>query len=224
MALEGEQVVFDPKFHGSPPPSIAWYHNGCMVVSDYSIKLSESGKLTILCAEPCHNGKYRFTVSNSAGSVQGQVTLAVCSENGENPLLETVKSCPVEISKFGVHVAELHASNNQGFRKQYHVRPPLICDTHTMCTHTLESKFTTRSYQSIMICIISHYTPVICPSLFVFLSKHACLCASSTMSLTLYSGVGHFSVHGTVYHRAGNFRCKNIFMVCVNHKNKMYFT
>lgn len=154
MALEGEQVVFDPKFHGSPPPSIAWYHNGCMVVSDYSIKLSESGKLTILCAEPCHNGKYRFTVSNSAGSVQGQVTLAVCSENGENPLLETVKSCPVEISKFGVHVAELHASNNQGFRKQYHVRPPLICDTHTMCTHTLESKFTTRSYQSIM---IMHY-------------------------------------------------------------------
>ena len=152
MALEGEQVVFDPKFHGSPPPSIAWYHNGCMVVSDYSIKLSESGKLTILCAEPRHNGKYRFTVSNSAGSVQGQVTLAVCSENGENPLLEMVKSCPVEISKFGVHVAELHASNNQGFRKQYHVRLPLIdTHTHTHTHNTLVTKFTTLSYQSIMI-------------------------------------------------------------------------
>ena len=171
MALEGEQVVFDPKFHGSPPPSIAWYHNGCMVVSDYSIKLSESGKLTILCAEPRHNGKYRFTVSNSAGSVQGQVTLAVCSENGENPLLEMVKSCPVEISKFGVHVAELHASNNQGFRKQYHVRLPLIVThTHTH-THWWQSLLHILISQS-WLCVISHYTPVICSSLFVFLSKH----------------------------------------------------
>ena len=166
MALEGEQVVFEPKFHGSPPPSIAWYHNGCMVVSDYSIKLSESGKLTIVCAESRHNGRYRFTVSNSAGSVQGQVTLAVCSEDGQNPLLEMVESCPVEISKFGVYVAELHASNNQGFRKQYHVRLSLTVRDPTRNTHTLsccKQRLLHVFYQSITIrCYQLQHTFTVC--------------------------------------------------------------
>ena len=49
-----------------------------MVVSDYSINLEDSGKLTIVSVEPRHAGNYRFTVSNSSGSVQGQV------RNGEN--------------------------------------------------------------------------------------------------------------------------------------------
>jgi len=118
-------VTFDPKFSGTPPPSIAWYHNGCMVVSDYSIDISESGKLTFVCVELRHAGNYRFTVSNNAGSVQGQVDLAVCSEGDENALdlkgIARVKSNPVEISKFGAYVAEQHRSSNQGFRDQYFV-------------------------------------------------------------------------------------------------------
>ena len=44
-----------------------------MIASDYSMTLDNSGKLTIVCVEPRHAGNYRFTVSNSSGSVQGQV-------------------------------------------------------------------------------------------------------------------------------------------------------
>ena len=75
ICLEGEKVVLYPKVVGTPPPTVAWYHEGCMVTSDYAIELSDDGKLTFVCVELKHAGVYRFTVSNNAGSVQGQVCL-----------------------------------------------------------------------------------------------------------------------------------------------------
>lgn len=62
------------KVLGSPPPTIAWYHNGDMVTSDYALEVREDGTLVFVCVELIHAGVYKFTVSNSAGSVQGQVS------------------------------------------------------------------------------------------------------------------------------------------------------
>ena len=71
--MEGQKVVFHPKVSGSPPPTVAWYHEVSMVAADYAIDVQEDGTLTFVCVELKHAGTYRFTVSNSAGSVQGQV-------------------------------------------------------------------------------------------------------------------------------------------------------
>lgn len=75
--MEGQRVVLQPKVSGSPPPSVAWYHNGAMVSSNYAQEVQEDGSLMFVCVEFKHAGVYRFTVSNSAGSVQGQVGVAV---------------------------------------------------------------------------------------------------------------------------------------------------
>ncbi len=71
--MEGQRVTFRPKVGGSPAPTVAWYHEGSMVAPDYAIDVQEDGTLTFVCVELKHAGTYRFTVSNSAGSVQGQV-------------------------------------------------------------------------------------------------------------------------------------------------------
>lgn len=73
-AMEGQRVTFQPKVSGSPPPSVAWYHDGSMVSSDYAREIHENGTLVFVCAEMKHSGTYRFTVSNNAGSIQGQVS------------------------------------------------------------------------------------------------------------------------------------------------------
>ena len=67
-------MIFRPKVSGSPNPTIAWYRNGHMVSSDYAIEAGDDGCLTFVCVERKHAGTYRFTVSNNAGSVQGQVS------------------------------------------------------------------------------------------------------------------------------------------------------
>ena len=45
-----------------------------MVLSDYACDVGEDGTLVFACVELKHAGLYRFTVSNSAGSIQGQVS------------------------------------------------------------------------------------------------------------------------------------------------------
>lgn len=77
IALEGEKVSVLPEVAGIPPPSIAWYHDGGMVTPDYATEISEKGQLTFVCVEKKHAGVYKFTVSNNAGSVQGQVSYAL---------------------------------------------------------------------------------------------------------------------------------------------------
>ena len=123
IVMEGETVLFAPKVAGSPFPTIAWYHNGSMVATDYSIDLSEDGRLTIISAEPRHAGTYRFTVSNNAGSLQGQVSLFVKTDSMEQSIIDQgavmVDSDPVFVTEFGMHVADKHASQNKGFRDQY---------------------------------------------------------------------------------------------------------
>ena len=71
--MEGEMVSFKPKVVGSPAPTVAWYFEGSMVVSDYAMEVSEDGSLTFVCVEPKHQGLYKFTVSNRYGSTQGEV-------------------------------------------------------------------------------------------------------------------------------------------------------
>lgn len=66
--------MLKPKVTGSPSPTIAWYHNGNMVTSDYAQEVREDGTLVFVCVELKHAGPYKFTVSNSAGSIQGQVS------------------------------------------------------------------------------------------------------------------------------------------------------
>ena len=74
IALEGEKVSIAPEVAGIPPPTIAWYHEGSMVTADYATEISEKGELSFVCIEKKHAGVYKFTVSNNAGSIQGQVS------------------------------------------------------------------------------------------------------------------------------------------------------
>ncbi len=74
-AMEGEIVRVQPIVTGTPQPTVAWYYEGQLMASDYATELSEDGTLTFVCVETKHSGTYRYTVSNSAGSVQGQVKI-----------------------------------------------------------------------------------------------------------------------------------------------------
>ena len=118
-------MVFHPKVSGTPTPTIAWFHSGSMVVSDYSLNLKNDGQMTFVCVEPRHAGVYRFTVSNNVGSVQGQVNLFVQSDDDDNLDVPKVVSMRNDITDFGKYVAELHANLNHGFRDQY-----LVCGSH----------------------------------------------------------------------------------------------
>ena len=131
IAEIGEQIIFHPKVSGDPEPTIAWYHDGSMVMSDYSLELGDKGRLTIISVELKHAGVYRYTVSNNLGSVQGQVSLFVLGEKGGvetdgtttfQP--QTIASVEVPLSEFGQYVADLHMAGNKGFRDQFFVREP----------------------------------------------------------------------------------------------------
>ena len=80
--MEGQRVTFRPKVSGAPPPTVAWYHEGSMVASDYAIDVEEDGTLTFVSVELKHAGVYKFTVSNSAGSLQGQVGGLISGNGG----------------------------------------------------------------------------------------------------------------------------------------------
>lgn len=81
IALEGEKVTITPEVAGVPPPSIAWYHDGGMVIPDYATEISDKGQLMFVCVEKKHAGVYRFTVSNTAGSIQGHVSAIITGAN-----------------------------------------------------------------------------------------------------------------------------------------------
>ena len=88
IAVEGEAVVFAPSVTGTPAPTIAWFHDGHMLSANYALEIGDDGSLTFVSVETKHAGVYRFTVSNSAGSVQGQVS-AVCTQNKLHALYNT---------------------------------------------------------------------------------------------------------------------------------------
>ncbi len=94
-----------------------------MVMPNYAIELSDSGAVTFICVEPHHAGSYRYTVSNSVGSVQGQVTLFVQSESGEQTVKDqgvlVLDSMPVALEEFGSYVSDQHANSDRGFRDQF---------------------------------------------------------------------------------------------------------
>ena len=135
IALEGEKVVLAPRVTGTPTPTLAWFHDGCMVTGDYATEINDRGALTFVCVELKHAGTYRFTVSNPAGSVQGQVTLFVHSEHDTQPVavkgIPLVDSVVVAMEEFGGYVAKQHANNNRGFRDQYFVSL-WSCDSHVI--------------------------------------------------------------------------------------------
>ncbi len=72
---EGMSVTFAPKVSGTPKPTVAWFFEGHMLTSNYAHDVGEDGSLTFMCVEIKHGGTYRYTASNSAGSVQGEVCL-----------------------------------------------------------------------------------------------------------------------------------------------------
>ena len=124
QVLEGERATLMVAASGSPQPTITWVHKGREVEADYATELGEDGSLTLVCVEPKHAGTYHFIASNEAGSVEGSVTLIVCTdeEQAEGGIsLDTVESNPLEVERFGEGVSRLHACNNAGFILQYKV-------------------------------------------------------------------------------------------------------
>ena len=120
---EGERMCFRVKVRGDPDPSLTWYHNGHEVEADYAIELGEDGSLTIASSELKHTGSYQLVVANNTGSIKREVKLCVHQEGEESSATEgrRVELSPILVQDFGRHVADSHAMNNRGFRKQYAV-------------------------------------------------------------------------------------------------------
>ena len=71
-------------------------------------------------------GTYRYTVSNSVGSIQGKVTLYVTSEmngwgrqRGRGLELPKVISCPVTVEQFPQYMEEKRANSSRFLRDQF---------------------------------------------------------------------------------------------------------
>ena len=172
IAEVGEQVVFHPKVTGNPEPTVAWYHDGAMVMADYSIELDERGKLTIVSVEQKHAGVYRYTVSNNLGSVQGQVSLFVLGEKGGEETdgtttfqPQSIQSIPVPLGEFGQYVADLHLSSNKGFRDQFFVRKLML---NSVC---------------VCVCVCVHVRVCVC------VCVHMCVCVCAYVCVYIYMGV-----------------------------------
>ena len=62
---------------GTPQPELTWYHNGDVVVADYSRELAEDGSLNLPSVEDRHTGTYKLVAQNSAGRREKEVSFAV---------------------------------------------------------------------------------------------------------------------------------------------------
>ena len=122
--MEGEAVLFAVKVTGLPQPKLTWYHNGEIVVSDYSTELAESGNLTIFSAEMKHTGIYQLVAQNVAGSMEREVKLFVKKEGQPSPYVsrKQINLSAIPTKDFGEFVARSHANNSRDFRDQYTVR------------------------------------------------------------------------------------------------------
>lgn len=130
QVLEGERATLMVEASGCPQPTITWIHKEREMVDNYATELGEDGSLTLVCVEPRHAGIYHFIASNEAGSVEGSITLIVCTDEQQvegDINLVTVESNPLEVEQFGEGVSRLHACNNAGFILQYQVHVNTLC-------------------------------------------------------------------------------------------------
>ena len=120
---EGEGVCIEAKVEGHPPPTLVWYHNGEVVVTDYSIEIDEHGSLFFPSIELKHSGVYKVVATNDSGQAEKEITVSVISggcDGGEGGGPgETNK--PVPVSEFGKFVSERHSHGNKKFRESYEV-------------------------------------------------------------------------------------------------------
>ena len=116
-ASEGEEVTLKIQPTGLPPPSVTWSFQGKKIKSNPSIKVNEDGSLCLPCVKTEHAGTYHFTVSNCAGSVEGDIKLVLTSDQADG----IVESNPVEVERFGEYVANCHANNNGRFTLEFNV-------------------------------------------------------------------------------------------------------
>ena len=122
-AAEGTRVDFIVKVTGTPQPTLTWYHGDTHLYNDYAHEISSDGSLTIVTVEMKHAGNYRLVATNSVGTVEGQFTLKLISENPEAPSSGGRKELnhPVPMAEFGQYVAQNHANTNKGFITLYNV-------------------------------------------------------------------------------------------------------
>ena len=119
--LESEEVRIEAKVEGHPPPTLVWYHNGEVVVTDYSIEIDEQGSLFFPSIEPKHSGVYKVIANNASGQAEKVVTVSVTSEGcdgGEGGGSEETK---IPVADFGTFVSEYHAHGNKRFREIFEV-------------------------------------------------------------------------------------------------------
>ena len=108
--------------NGCPKPTITWFHDGKEVTPDISDE--EDGSVKFVSMTPAHAGTYQFTVSNSVGSVKGELKLIVHTNEGlaVGDSIQPLESSPIKVKNFGEYIAGLHSYHNAGFSMQYQVR------------------------------------------------------------------------------------------------------
>ena len=57
-AKEGEQVILNVNFTGTPTPTITWTFKGTKMEGDYATELGTDGSLLFFCVESKHAGRY----------------------------------------------------------------------------------------------------------------------------------------------------------------------
>ena len=121
--MEGEDVHLEANVEGHPKPALIWYHDGVVVVADYSIEVNEDGSLYFPCVENKHSGEYKLVATNSSGKAEREVTLTVLSDScdGEEDGGSGEINKPVPVDEFGQFVVEKHANGNVEFTKSYEV-------------------------------------------------------------------------------------------------------
>ena len=94
------------------------------LVADVSLELSEDGCVTFPCVESQHAGTYNFIASNSAGTVEGSITLVVQERREGRESEEAVAGNRelVAVDQLGVYVADHHKQENAGFLREFQVR------------------------------------------------------------------------------------------------------
>ena len=150
--IEGKGACIEAKVEGHPPPTLAWYHDGEVVVADYSIEINEQGSLFFPGIELKHSGVYKLVATNDSGKAEKEVSVSVMSEgcdSGEDGGSGETNR-PVPVSEFGIFVSEHHSHGNKKFRESYEVgRPALMiyfCIKYGIFVHAEPTQWRSRSY------------------------------------------------------------------------------
>ncbi len=128
---EGGDITLQVWASGYPRPKVSWFYEGRKVESDYCAQVGANGTLTFVHVEPRRAGLYHFTVTNCAGSVDGEMRLVVHAVDDEAafPMLE---SKPVPVMTFREYVASLHHDGGGGFDAQFEVNKLAGAFSHLM--------------------------------------------------------------------------------------------